>query len=84
MFKFNLGDEVTDVVTGRTGTIITRCEHLTGCNTYGMQRKHEPKEKIEGADWFDENRLKATGKKTKLPGVKNPDNGGPQHHPSVR
>lgn len=36
-FKFNLGDEVKDVITGFSGIITSRTQWLNNCNTYGVQ-----------------------------------------------
>lgn len=66
MFKFELGAEVKDVVTGYIGTVTGRVEHLTGCNTYFVQRKYKAGQKIENSEHFDEPRLTATGKSVKL------------------
>lgn len=39
-FKFNLGEEVEDVITGFSGMIMSRIQYLTRCNQYGItQRK---------------------------------------------
>ena len=35
-WKFELGDKVKDRVTGYTGIITTRTEHLNGCRQYGV------------------------------------------------
>lgn len=66
LFKYELGEEVEDVITGYVGSIVTRMDHVTGCATYLVQRKYKKGEKIESSEHFDETRLKATGKKVKL------------------
>lgn len=80
MFKFELGSEAQDIVTGYVGIIIGRAEHITGCNTYGVQKKTKKNEAPENSVYFDENRLKLTGKKVKVVNS-NPDKGGPQQNP---
>jgi hypothetical protein len=44
------------------GYVVARIEHITGCNTYWVQRKHKPQEDIKTSEPFDEVRLLATGK----------------------
>jgi hypothetical protein len=66
-FLFELGIEVEDSVTGYKGHITARVQHITGCNTYHVQRKFKPKEEIKYPESFDENRLVPTGKRLKLP-----------------
>ena len=63
IFKFNLGDEVKDIITNFKGIIQSRTEYLTGCNIYGVQSQELSKEG-ELRDWihFDENRIKLVKK----------------------
>lgn len=35
-WKFELGDKVKDLVSGFSGIITTRTEHLNGCKQYGI------------------------------------------------
>jgi hypothetical protein len=54
-FKFSLGSTVQDKITGFTGIIRTRTEHLTGCKNYMVQNLEldsngNPKEWV----WLDE------------------------------
>ena len=56
-FKFDLGAEARDRVTGYRGVITARCQHLTGCNTYGVMRKADDKGEIADPHWFDEQRI---------------------------
>lgn len=65
-FKFELGEEVKDVITGYVGCVVSQMTHITGCTTYFIQRKYKANEKIDDSQHFDENRLTATGKKVKL------------------
>ena len=39
MFKFNLGDEVKDQLTGFKGYIASRADYITGCNRYALLQK---------------------------------------------
>jgi len=57
-FRFEVGVEVKDLVTGFKGIIVTRSQYLTGCNRYGVQSKKVPKEG-KPADWvyFDEDQI---------------------------
>ena len=75
-FKFELGVKVKDVVTGFSGVVMSRTQHLTQCNQYGISPAELTKEgKRPDWEWFDENRLIETGgKKIVLP---NQDRGGP-------
>lgn len=82
-FKFELGVEAKDLVTGFQGIIVARTQYLTGCNRYGIQSQKLGKDGKPG-DWqhFDEMMLVQTGKGLKesasaqlLPGGKKP--GGP-------
>lgn len=80
-FKFELGQEVTDAVTGFKGFIVSRTEHLTQCSSYGVQPKFKAGDKKE-YEFFDEPRLTATGKRVKLtaPAIKH----GAESHPRTK
>jgi len=55
--KFELGDKVTDPVTGYCGIAVARTEYLWGCISIGVC-SHELKDgKPVEWQWFDENRL---------------------------
>jgi len=73
-FKFNLGDELEDSITGFAGVAVTRSQWIHNCNTYGIK----PKTLKDGIpmenQWFDEPQLKLVN--TKVMKVKN-DTGGP-------
>lgn len=65
-FKFELGEEVEDIITGLKGYIVGRCEHITGCNTYGIiGRKKKTDGDYPASHWLDEPRLIKTGRKLK-------------------
>ena len=66
-FKFELGLEVKEVITGYEGVIMGRSQFLTGCNQYGILAKKLESGKPAGWVWFDESRLKLTGLKIVLP-----------------
>ena len=70
-FLFDLGDVVEDVVIGAIGTITTRAEHMTGCNTYLItprKKKGDNSVSEYSSHSCDENRLKLTGEaKVELP-----------------
>jgi hypothetical protein len=57
-FKFGLGDKVQDKVTGFQGVVTSRGDHISGCDTYGVQ----PVALKDGAPadvkWLDEPRMK--------------------------
>lgn len=54
MFKFNLGDEVKDQLTGFKGYIASRADYITGCNRYGLLQKVQKDGNIPNWQWFDE------------------------------
>lgn len=56
-FKHDLGIRVKDIITGYTGIITGRAEHITGCNTYWVNSQTIKDGKIVGAEYFDEDRL---------------------------
>lgn len=57
-FKFDVGQEVKDKVSGYQGIIMGRSQYLTGCNRYSIQNRKLTKEG-KPADWqtFDEDVL---------------------------
>lgn len=61
-FKFQLGESVSDKVTGFEGAVIGRADHISGCNTYGVQPTQLKDGDMKEAKWFDEPRLASTGK----------------------
>jgi len=56
-FKFNLGSEVKDKITGFKGIIRGRSDYLTGCNTYGIQSQKLKDERPNEWVWIDEYQL---------------------------
>lgn len=59
MFKFELGQQVTDSVSGFAGTVVSRTEYLLGVNRYGVQARVSPDGTLRDPGWFDEQRLVA-------------------------
>jgi len=58
-FKYGLGDEVKETITGFKGIVRCRTQWLSNCNTYGLQsaklnKDGEPADLVS----FDEPRLK--------------------------
>lgn len=67
-FKFELGEGVKDVISGFSGVVMGRSQFLTGCNQYSVSPTKLDKDgKRQDWEYFDENRLVATGKSVKLP-----------------
>lgn len=54
MFKFKNGDIVRDLVTGLKGAIVSRTDHLTGCNRYYVQPRIGDDGKLIDGCYFDE------------------------------
>lgn len=81
--KYELGQELKDIITGFKGIVMGRTEYLTGCVHYGLSpQKLTENGKTPDYEWIDESRLVATGKKIK--GYKCPETSGPeQNAPSL-
>jgi len=73
-FKFNLGDEVKDKITGFSGIILWRSQWLHNCNTYGILSKKLKDGKPQETSQFDEPRIELLKKKVIKP---KRDTGGP-------
>lgn len=56
-FKFNRGDRVKDRVTGFVGVVVSRADHISGCDTYGLQPEQLKDGAPQKCEWFDEPRL---------------------------
>lgn len=74
MFKIELGSKVKSNITGYTGIVTSRSEHLNGCDRYWVQAHCDKDGKIPDGYWFDDGELEIIGK-SKLT-RKNRDNGG--------
>lgn len=60
-FKFELGLQAKDKITGLTGILIGRTEYLFGCNVYGIAPQVLNEGKRPDTEWFDEGRIEITG-----------------------
>ena len=60
VFLFELGVKAKDQITGFTGIVTARCQHLYGCNTYGVTPQAK-KGTFQESQWFDEGRLTVAG-----------------------
>ena len=75
-FKFNLGDEAKDVITGFTGIITCRTQWLNNCNVYGLQPQKLKDGKPLEKSYFDEPQMELVEKKVHKESRKT---GGPAH-----
>lgn len=55
-----LGDKVTDSLTGFTGIAHQRLSSLTGCDQIAVVARSEDSNKMPQSIWFDEDRLLAS------------------------
>ena len=76
-FIYKLGLQAKDKITGFKGIITGRCEHITGCNTYGLKAKMDKDGKTNESEWIDEGMIEVTGKGITKKSVKSKENGGP-------
>lgn len=74
MFKFDLGIEAKSNVSGFKGIIVSRSEHLNGCNRYWLQPKVDKDGKVLDGYWIDEGEIEIVG--TKKLSRNNNDRGG--------
>lgn len=56
-FKFELGATVRDKVTDFEGVVVGRGDHISGCDTYGLQSRVLKDGVPQDMKWFDEPRL---------------------------
>ena len=56
-FRWPLGSKAKDKITGFTGIIAARSNHITGCDTYGLCPEVDKDGKTRDWGWFDEQRL---------------------------
>lgn len=52
-----MGDKVKDTLTGFTGVVIARVEHMTGCNQLFVLPKSDKENEIKNGCWFDIERI---------------------------
>ena len=79
-FKFELGEELEDAVTGFKGVVVIRMDHISGCDSYVIQPRGVDKDnkKFDTGN-FDVTRLKSTGEKITVPGMEeSKSKGGPR------
>lgn len=83
-FIFELGEQAEDKITGFEGIITGRCEHITGCNTYGLKPKIDKDGKVCDAEWVDEGMIMIIGKGIAKESVSAVDDGGDlSEHPNI-
>ena len=56
-FKYNLGDELKDKVTGFKGVVMVRAQYATGCVHYGLQSEKLKDNAPSEWQWVDASRL---------------------------
>jgi hypothetical protein len=74
MFEIELGSRVVSKITKFEGIVVSRSEHLNGCNRYWVQPQVDKDKKVPDGAWVDEQELDVTSK-PKL-ARKNNDRGG--------
>ena len=52
-----MGDKVKDTLSGFTGVVLARCEHITGCNQIFILPKSDKENEIKDGIWFDIERI---------------------------
>lgn len=73
-FKFNLGDELKDSITGFSGICVSRSQWISNCNTYGLKSVELKDGKPMDMEWFDEPVITLVKEKVHK---ENRDTGGP-------
>jgi hypothetical protein len=53
-FLIDLGCKVRDRISGFTGIVVARSQHIHGCNRYGVQPPIDKDKKLPDCSWFDE------------------------------
>ena len=61
-FKFELGDEAEDLITGFKGIIVYRSQWIHNCNVYGLQPQEMKDGKPMEKQQFDEPQLRILNK----------------------
>lgn len=56
-FRFSNGDKVKDRISGLTGIVTARADHLFGCNRYWLQPQELKDGKAVDGQWQDEDAL---------------------------
>lgn len=57
MFEFELGSRVVSKISGFTGIVTSRSEHLNGCNRYWVAPRVDKEGKLPEGNWMDEPEL---------------------------
>jgi len=52
-----MGDKVKDTLSGFTGVVLARSEHMTGCNQIFILPKSDKENEIKDGCWFDIERI---------------------------
>ena len=79
-FRFDLGAELRDAVTGHQGIVTARTEWLNGCKRYAVQSKAQKDGIPVEAYWVDEDQAELVTTPEPKPPKK--ATGGPQRDPS--
>lgn len=74
MFTIELGSLVESSISGYKGMVVSRSEHLNGCNRYWVSPKMKKNGTLDSGYWFDEAELIVT--KAPVLQRKNQDRGG--------
>lgn len=61
MFKHELGIKAKSRISGFTGIITSRAEHLNGCNRYWVEPTIDKEGKLRSGSWIDEDELIRVG-----------------------
>lgn len=69
MFKYRLGLEARDLITGFTGLITARVQFITGCNNYKISPKVGKDGEAKEGVMFDENQIEIIGQGVHIPGT---------------
>ncbi len=56
-FKYGLGDELEDTVTGFKGIVMVRAQYATGCMHYGLSSRGLKDGELLDWQWIDSSRL---------------------------
>ncbi len=56
-FKFDNGVKAESRITGLTGTIVSRANHINGCDRYHLQPRLNKDGDVPDGYWFDEQEL---------------------------
>lgn len=75
-FKFELGLEVKDRITGFSGILVGRIQYMFGCNQYGIAPKTLEEGKMRDTCYFDEGRIEVTGQGLNVKSVQVEKRGG--------